>query len=91
MKWLKQQSKVEALSAASLQHAEHMSAVRRQLHSRVHARVQQPGTLAWAFAGGALVGATRGGEPGPDRLDLFRYMNTAALLWSLISGQMEKS
>jgi len=84
MKWLRQQKKVEILAAASQQEALQMSYFRRLLVQRVRARLQQPGTLAWAFAAGTLYGTSHG-KLESGSFDPLRYMNTFALLWSLLA------
>ncbi len=86
MKWLQQQNKVEALSAASQQQGVQMSQTQQHLVQQVRSRLQQPGSLAWAFAAGTLFGATRGGNQDRDAFDLIRYLKGATLLWGLLSA-----
>lgn len=59
MKWLRQQRKVESLSTEVKANGGHMRHLRYQLVQRVHWRLQQPGTLAWAFAAGCLFGSAQ--------------------------------
>ena len=86
MKWLQQQKKVEVLSAASQQQARAMSHFRRQLVQQVRTRLQQPGTMVWAFAAGALYGTSHG-KFQMGSFDPLRYVNTFVVLWSLLSKE----
>ncbi len=90
MKWLRQQTRVERLSAGATQNAEQMHQLRLQLHQQVRHRLQQPGTLAWSFAAGTLYGAAnsrkRDEQPRDERsVSLLRYLNSAAIIWNLMS------
>lgn len=90
MKWLRQQSRVELLSAEAIKNTEQMHQLRLQLHQQVRHRLQQPGTLAWSFAAGTLYGAAnsrkRDEQPRDDRsASLLRYLNSAAIVWNLMS------
>lgn len=84
MKWLQQQRKVEVLAAASQQEARQMSDLGQLLVRRVRTRLQQPGTLVWAFAAGALY-ATGQRKFHSLAFDPIRYVNTFALLWGLLA------
>lgn len=84
MRWLQQQNKVEMLAAASQQEAHRMAYYRGQLVDGVRARLQQPGTMAWAFAAGVLYGTSHG-KLESSSFDPLRYMNTFALLWGLLA------
>lgn len=56
MKWLRQQRKVESIETAARINRVHLSVLRQRLANRVRSRLQEPGTLAWAFAAGSLAG-----------------------------------
>jgi len=86
MKWLQQQRKVEVLAAASQREARQMSDLGQLLVRRVRTRLQQPGTLVWAFAAGVLYGTCHG-KLRMGSFDPLRYVNTFAVLWSLLSKE----
>jgi hypothetical protein len=90
MKWLRQQTRVELLFAAATQNSVQLRRLRLQLHQQTMHRLQQPGTLAWAFAAGTLYGSTKNGNSDKRTQDdraipLLRYLNSIAAVWNLMS------
>jgi hypothetical protein len=98
MKWLRQHNRVEALSAEAEQCAGQMKQLRQHLGQRVHARLQDPGTMTWAFAAGVVYGGSKrperdagqntgsASQAHPDRaFPILRYLNSAVIVWNLLS------
>ena len=90
MKWLRQQNRVEMLSAAAEQNAEQMNQLRAHLGQQVRACLQQTGTLAWAFSAGILYGSVKGqkltGQSQNDHTAVtpLRYLNSIATILNLM-------
>lgn len=88
MFWLRQQKKVERLSAEAEQNAEQMQQLRECLVERLRTRLQQPGTLAWAFAAGALVGGTKSQQQKQDGYSMMHYLNGAVIALKFLSDHL---
>ena len=90
MKWLRQHNKVETLSAEAEHCAVQMNHLHEQLGQRVHARLRQPGTMAWAFSAGILYGGSQtrkqNDQKQTDRaFALLRYLNSIAIILNLMT------
>jgi hypothetical protein len=91
MNYLQQQMKVDQLAAAANQKAKQMQRIRWQIGQKLYSRLQQPGSLAWAFAMGTLFGAARSREPfGSGVFFLLRWINVGATVCGLLLGQPMK-
>ncbi|HKX55419.1 MAG TPA: hypothetical protein VJN01_04935 [Xanthomonadales bacterium] len=97
MKWLRQQRKVESLSLAAKVNAGRMYRMRRRLQQHIHRSLQQPGSLAWAFAAGCLFGSARAQRMDKDiaaaglhqqhtAAIVLQYLNSMAIVLNLLSA-----
>ena len=85
MSWLQQQHRVERLAIRATNNARQMQRIRWQISQKLYGRLQQPGSLAWAFAMGILLGANRSGESIVyDGFSIFRWFNAGATVWSFL-------
>ncbi len=92
MKWLQQQRRVDSLARAARLNRAHLSLLGQRLSHRIRSRLQQPGSLAWAFSAGCLVGAARSPEKDPAEtpnrataMPALHYLNSLAIIFSLVT------
>jgi len=79
MKWLRQQRKVDTLSAKASVRARQSRRFRLKIGQWGVHMAQQPGTLAWSFSTGLLVGAGTDKAKARRAQALLKWMNVSAM------------
>jgi len=89
MKWLRQQRRVDDLSRRVSVRARQARRFRLEVVRRSVRLARKPGTLAWAFAAGTLVGA------GADRANvrraqgLLKWINFTTMVWGFLGDKLQ--
>ncbi len=91
MTLLRQQQKVEMLSARATQSALRACELRHRISQSMVNRLQQPDMLIWAFSAGALSGSRLSQNSVSHVKSIVNWFNTVSVLWGIFSSQVDES
>ncbi|HET6565198.1 MAG TPA: hypothetical protein VFG52_07285 [Xanthomonadales bacterium] len=87
----RRRAEVDRLATRAGNTAREMRRIHWLIGRKLHQRMQEPGSLAWAFATGTLAGAARPGATGAsDAFSLLSWFNAGATACSLLLGPYQR-
>jgi len=90
MRWLRQQRKVDDLSARASARAFRAARLRGAMGCWLKSTLQQPASLTWAFASGILVGTRADAKNARRARALLKWVNFTGMVWGFLEQKVRR-